>query len=202
MLESLGYPPLAKRQIEALIGDGIDKLVEGVLIASIDRVAGPAVLATARSQFRQLYAARLFNRSRVYPAVIATLEALAARGIRLCCVTNKHSAFTLPLLDAAALTPLLAFALCADRADERKPKPGLLIAASARLGVAPSDMLYVGDSPADIAAARAAGCPVAAVDHGYTDRARLAEARPDWIIGSIAEVAALSAEPRFANVEA
>ena len=33
MLESLGYPPLAKRQIEALIGDGIDKLVEGVLMA-------------------------------------------------------------------------------------------------------------------------------------------------------------------------
>src|SRR5205085_8340409 len=108
----------------------------------------PAVLATARSQFRQLYAARLFNRSRVYPAVIATLEALATRGIRLCCVTNKHSAFTLPLLDAAGLTPFLAFALCADRADERKPKPDLLLAASARLGVAPREMFYVGDSPA------------------------------------------------------
>ena len=117
-------------------------------------------------------------------------------------MTNKHSAFTLPLLDAAGLTPFLAFALCADCADERKPKPDLLLAASARLGVASSEMLYVGDSPADIAAARAAGCPVAAVDYGYTDHARLAEAGPDWIIGSIAELVALSAEPRLTNVEA
>jgi len=130
------------------------------------------------------------------------LEALAGRGIQLCCVTNKHSAFTLPLLDAAGLTPFLAFAICADHADERKPKPDLLLAASARLGIAPSEMLYVGDSPADIAAARAAGCPVAAVDYGYTDHARLAEAGPDWIIGSIAELVALSAEPRLTNVEA
>ena len=202
MLESLGYPPLAKRQIEALIGDGIDKLVEGVLMESIDHVAGPAMLGAARVQFRQLYAARLFERGGVYPAVITTLEALAGRGIQLCCVTNKHSAFTLPLLDAAGLTPFLAFAICADHADERKPKPDLLLAASARLGIAPSEMLYVGDSPADIAAARAAGCPVAAVDYGYTDRARLAEAHPDWIIGSIAEFVALSAEPRLTNVEA
>ena len=202
MLESLGYPPLAKRQIEALIGDGIDKLVEGVLIESIDRVTGPAVLAAARTQFRQLYATRLFDRSRVYPAVITTLQALDACGIQLCCVTNKHSAFTLPLLDAAGLTQFLAFALCADCADERKPKPDLLLAASARLGVAPSEMLYVGDSPGDIAAARAAGCPVAVVDYGYTDPRRLAEARPDWIIGRIADLVALPAKPRFANVEA
>src|SRR5438094_794836 len=75
VLEHLGCPLLAKRQIEALIGDGIDKLVEGVLTASIDRVAGSSVLAAARAQFRQLYAARLFDRSRLYPAVITTLEA-------------------------------------------------------------------------------------------------------------------------------
>ena len=96
----------------------------------------------------------------------------------------------------------MAFALCADCADERKPKPDLLLAASARLGVAPSEMLYVGDSPGDIAAARAAGCPVAVVDYGYTDPRRLAEARPDWIIGRIADLVALPAKPRFANVEA
>ena len=44
MLELLGYAPLAERRIQALIGDGIDRLVEGVLLESIDRVAGPAAL--------------------------------------------------------------------------------------------------------------------------------------------------------------
>jgi phosphoglycolate phosphatase len=202
MLENLGYAPLATRRIEALIGDGIDRLVEGVLIESIDRVAGPAVLAAASSRFRQLYAERLFVRSRVYPGVMAGLRSLRDAGMPACCVTNKHSAFTIPLLDAAGLTSYFAFALCADRAEERKPKPDLLLAASTRIHVAPEEMLYVGDSAADIAAARAAGCPVASVDYGYTDPRRLAEERPDWIIGSITELVALPAAPRFSNAEA
>ena len=202
MLELLGYAPLTKNRIEGLIGGGIDRLVDGVLIESIDRVAGPAVLAAARSRFRQLYAERLFDRSRVYPGVTEGLRMLGEAGIRLCCVSNKESAFTLPLLEAAGLTRFFAFALCADCAEERKPKPDLLLAASARFQVAPGGMLYVGDSPTDIAAARAAACPVAAVDYGYTDPRRLAEKRPDWIIGSIAELVTLPAEPRSANAEA
>jgi len=202
MLELLGYAPLAKRRIEALIGDGIDRLVEGVLLESIDRVVGPEVIAAARSRFRQLYAGRLFYRSRVYPGVTEGLRALGDAGIRLCCVTNKHSAFTLPLLEAAGLTGCFAFALCADHAEERKPKPDLLLAASARFQVAAGELLCVGDSRADIVAARAARCPVAAVDYGYNQGRSLAAEHPDWIIGSITELVALPAEPRFANAEA
>ena len=202
MLELLGYSPLARLKIEALIGEGIDKLVEGALIESIDRVAGPAVLAVARSQFRRVYAARLFDRSRVYPGVMAGLQSLKAEGIPLCCVTNKETAFTSPLLDAAKLSRFFDFVLCADHAEERKPRPDLLLAASARFQVEPTEMLYVGDSPVDVAAARAAGCLIAAVDYGYADLGRLAKERPDWIIAGVDELVALRVEPRSTNVEA
>lgn len=202
MLELFGYPALANEQIKALIGGGIERLVDGVLVESVSRAASAAVRSAALSRFRQLYAGRLFDQSRVYPGVLPGLRSLADAGIPVGCVTNKHSAFTLPLLDAAGLMQYFAFALCADRAEERKPQPSLLLAASVRFQVAPSQMLYVGDSPADIAAARAAGCPVAAVDYGYTDPGRLAENEPDWIIGSIAEIVALPAVPRIANAEA
>ncbi|MEU2715520.1 HAD-IIIA family hydrolase [Streptomyces sp. NPDC007205] len=41
--------------------------------------------------------------------------------------------------------------------DCRKPRPGLVLAAAARLGVAPAECLVVGDIAADVLAARAAG---------------------------------------------
>jgi phosphoglycolate phosphatase len=43
----------------------------------------------------------------------------------------------------------------------------MLLAACSRFCIAPAEMLYVGDSAVDIAAARAAGCPVIAVSYGY-----------------------------------
>ena len=50
----------------------------------------------------------------------------------------------------------------------KKPDPAPLLAIAERLGVAPADSLYVGDSDADVKAARAAGIPVMLVNYGYT----------------------------------
>jgi phosphoglycolate phosphatase len=202
MLEVLGHGRLPEPRIAALIGNGIDRLVEAALAASTGRAAEAGPLAAAAALFRRCYAERLFERSRVYPGVVEGLAALDAMGVACCCITNKASAFTLPLLDAAGLSGRLGFALCADRSEERKPAPTLLLAACRRLGIAPGDMLYVGDSRIDIAAARAAGCPVAVVDYGYHQGFSLAAGRPDWIIASVAELPALPASPRLANLQA
>ena len=202
MLGMLGRVPVAENRIAMLIGDGIDRLVEGVLTASTGRDVESAALVAAGGLFRQYYAEHLFDRSRVYPGVMEGLRTLADAGIGLCCVTNKHPAFTLPLLDAAGLAHFFAFALCADRAEERKPKPDLLLAAMARFEVAAEELLCVGDSRADIAAARGACCPVAAVNYGYNQGRPLAAEHPDWIISSLTEIIALPAKPRFANAAA
>ncbi|HMA32067.1 MAG TPA: phosphoglycolate phosphatase [Casimicrobiaceae bacterium] len=201
-LEALGHAPLPEARVAALIGGGVERLVEGALAASTGRAAAAGALAAALALFRRSYAERLFDRSRVYPGVVEGLEALDALGIACCCITNKASAFTLPLLDAAGLGRRLAFALCADRREERKPAPDMLLAACLRLHVAPAELLYVGDSRIDIEAARAAGCPVAVVDYGYHQGYSLADERPDWIIGSLVELSALPAMPRFAKLQA
>ena len=189
MLVMLGDRPLPRACIPALIGEGVDQLAAKVLTLSRDGVApAPALLSTAARLFRELYGRCLFRRSRVYPGALETLHALQSEGILSCCITNKERAFTLPLLEAAGIADLVRFALCAERAEERKPNPTLLLAACRRLGVAPSRMLYVGDSCSDIMAARAAGCRVAAVDYGYHRDLPLAEARPDAIISNLTEI--------------
>jgi phosphoglycolate phosphatase len=189
MLAILGGRPLPEARISALIGAGIDQLVAGVLTLSSDGSAPKAAqLSTAARLFRDLYEQRLFRRSRLYPGARETLTALQSSGIFSCCITNKERRFTQPLLEAAGIADLIAFALCAERAEERKPHPTLLLAGCQRLGVAPARMLYVGDSRSDIVAARAAGCRVVVVDYGYHGNLSLADARPDGIIGKLPEI--------------
>jgi phosphoglycolate phosphatase len=201
MLKWLGHAPLPESDIAALIGHGIERLVGDALARSTGAVADPAALSRAVTLFRDYYGERLFVQSRVYPGVLEALKALRAHEVPACCITNKPSAFALRLLEAAGLAAYLRFALCADRVEERKPSPRLLLVASTRLGVAPHELLYVGDSRSDVEAARAAGCPVALVEYGYRRSVRLADMGADWVVGSLAQLlAAPAVRPLESNV--
>jgi phosphoglycolate phosphatase len=189
MLVRLGYPPLPTAHVVALIGRGIDRLVSDALASSTGRPAEDATLSRATALFRDCYGERLFVQSRVYPGVVDALDGLATRGVRTCCVTNKASAFSLRLLDAAGLSTRLLFTLGADRPEDRKPAPKLLLAACQRLAVTPGELLYVGDSRIDVDAARAAGCAVALVDYGYHDITP-SELDADAIVGSLTQLLA------------
>jgi phosphoglycolate phosphatase len=168
MLSMLGARELPESRVRALVGNGVDQLVTRALSESVGSSATHAAQRSAAlALFRRLYSQGLFKYSKLYPGVLPTLRSLADADIRLCCITNKDSVFTEPLLKAAGLSQFLAFTLCADRAEDRKPSPNLLLAACSRLGITPAEMLYVGDSSMDIGAARAAGSPVIAVNYGY-----------------------------------
>jgi phosphoglycolate phosphatase len=195
MLVMLGGRPLPEQGIPSLIGAGIDQFVKSVLARSgvePDR----RQLIGACALFRELYEQRMFVRSRIYPGVAWTLRALVESGRTVCCITNKESRFALPLLETAGLDAAIAFTLCADRPEDRKPSPNLALAACARVGIEPVQLLCVGDSRADILSAHAAGCRVVAVDYGYHQDQPLAELQPDAIVSDVADILELNARPR------
>jgi phosphoglycolate phosphatase len=200
MLTMLGANALSESRVRALIGNGVDRLV---LEALTESLGGPPPYAAQRSAalslFGRLYGQRLFERSRIYPGVARALRALAEAGITLCCVTNKDSKFAVPLLEAARLREFLAFTLCPNRAEDRKPSPNLLLSACSRLGISPSEMLYVGDSRTDIVAARAAGCRVVVVNYGYNRGLPLEAVNPDGIIASMTEIVTMYVRPLVAR---
>ena len=187
MLVILGGRPLPEEQIPALIGAGIDALVMRVLARS-GIAPDPALQAMAGALFRNLYGQRVFERSRIYPGVVMTLHTLRSDGRTLYCVTNKERKFALPLLEFAGLTGFFASVFCADHPEDRKPSPNLLKAACTHACVEPARMLCVGDSRADILAAKAAGCRIVAVDYGYHRDQPLEELRPDGIVSNINEI--------------
>ncbi|HWM65361.1 MAG TPA: phosphoglycolate phosphatase [Steroidobacteraceae bacterium] len=198
MLSMLGAKELPQLRVRALVGNGVDQLVMRALNESVGSSATHAAQRSAAlALFRRLYGQGLFKHSKVYPGVEQALRSLAEAGISLCCITNKDSVFAEPLLKQAALSGLLSFTLCADRAEDRKPSPNMLLAACSRFGIAPAEMLYVGDSSMDIAAARAAGSPVIAVSYGYgkDHAAGAADVQADGCVDDLTELVALCVRP-------
>jgi phosphoglycolate phosphatase len=194
MLGMLGAKELPEDRVRALVGNGVETLVQRALNESVgDSAAHAAQRSAALALFRRIYGQGLFKHSKVYPGVVDALRSLSEAGLALCCITNKDSAFAEPLLRAAGLAGFLSFTLCADRAEDRKPSPNMLLAACSRLGITPAEMLYVGDSSMDIAAARAAGSPVIAVSYGYgKDHAGgPGDIKPDGRVDDITEIVAL-----------
>jgi phosphoglycolate phosphatase len=192
MLSILGGRPLREDRVPALVGGGIDQFVANALRESVGTVPDRALQASTAALFRELYGQCIFERSRVYPGAVQLLRVLKERGIAACCVTNKESRFALPLVEAAGLGELLRFTLSADRLEERKPNPILLLRAGARIGIDPAQLLYVGDARSDVLAARAAGCRIVAVDYGYDDQLSHAESRPDAIVSDLRVITELS----------
>jgi phosphoglycolate phosphatase len=118
-----------------------------------------------RQEFLSAYAARLLSGTRSFDGVESTLGVLARAGLRWGIVTNKTLGLAHPLCEGLGLRPDVLIG--GDCAPHRKPHPAPLLEAAARLGIAPSDCIYVGDDPRDVTAGKAAGMLTAAAAWGY-----------------------------------
>lgn len=116
-----------------------------------------------------------------YPECAQVLAALRGRGVRTAIATSREGTSTRRLLDHVGLGGFEYIASC-ESVERGKPAPDLLELVLARTGVAAERTWMIGDTTFDVAMAKAAGVPVAAVTHGCHDRASLvaAGADPVW----------------------
>jgi phosphoglycolate phosphatase len=180
------------------IGGGPDLLIRRALAHF--GVADPdGVLQTQlRQSFDDATLAAPLKYGHVYDGIADMVEGLYGV-FPLAVVTNKPTLLARAVLGAAGLLPFMASVHGGDRADELKPSPAALFAAAQRLHVAPRELLMVGDSSADLLAARAAGCPVVLVGWGYGAHS-LPEGIEPWHVATPAqllqEMVSRCAEPR------
>jgi len=176
-LEAVGYGRPGDARTREWIGDGLETLIARALThASQSETTAPGspTFATAEARHRAAldaflacYGGNLFVRSRLYPDVAATLDAVRARGVRLCCITNKRYAFSEQLLAHAGVLDRFELLLGGDSLPEKKPSPLPLNVAAERLGVPAAAATLVGDSHQDLRAARAAGFGFVLATYGY-----------------------------------
>jgi phosphoglycolate phosphatase len=174
-LEAVGFVAPGEARTRVWIGDGLETLIARALAHADarDRRMGAhdgareRLRAAALEAFLACYADNLFTRSRLYPDVEVTLDALRARGVRLCCITNKRFSFSDALLVKAGVRDRFELVLGGDSLAEKKPSPLPLTTAANELGVPAASAMLVGDSHQDLRAAKSAGYAFVFAGYGY-----------------------------------
>jgi HAD superfamily hydrolase (TIGR01509 family) len=106
------------------------------------------------------------------------LTELKGRGQRMAVVTSKRR---VPLLRQMAQwnwEPLFDPIITPDEVTQGKPHPESLELLQTETGLAPEEILMVGDTPFDLNMARSAGVPSLAVGHGFYSQEALAACGP------------------------
>ncbi len=128
---------------------------------------------------------------RGYAGIEEMLVALKAAGRRLGIVTSKGRDTTEMAFRAVGLADHFDAVVTASDTAEHKPSPVPLRLCLERLGAASSSAIYVGDSPFDIQAGRAAGMTTAAVGWGVFSRDALLASAPSYWVDAPRELLAL-----------
>ncbi len=188
MMAALGLPERGEKRVRHWVGNGVERLVKRALVNQIDGEPDEALYARALPLFEAMYRDNTSKRSRLYPGVREALDFLRSTGVRMGCVTNKASQFTLPLLQDLGVRDYFETVICGDMVERKKPDPMALLLAAEQLGTRPPASLMIGDSMSDVNAARAAGFSIVCMSYGYNHGEDISDYNPDAVIDSMDEI--------------
>jgi len=187
-LDELGLRRVALPEVTAMIGRGVPKLVERVL----ERLGATGVDHDAAiERFEAHYAQTVGTGARPFEGVTKGLERLHQAGLGLAVVTNKPRFFTEQLLEHAKIARFFTVVIAGDDGVRKKPHGDMLEAACRGMATPPHETLMIGDSDNDVAAARAAGCPVWCVPYGYNEGRPAESLACDRLVATVDEAARL-----------
>lgn len=166
--------PIANRIFAAALADlglvlGLEEMFELFVgrtmsdcLRIIETRLGRPVPADFLSQLQaRTFAAFAAEPVRAVPGVETALEAIAARGLRVCVASSGEVEKMRLTLGLTGLLPRFADRLySATQVARGKPAPDVYWYAASQMGVVPQQCLVIEDSPAGVAAGVAAGMPV------------------------------------------
>lgn len=188
ILSREGLPPVPLESARAMIGGGARVLLERGL-AIDNRKPGEADMKRMLADFIDHYARNIAVHSRPFDGLETALDALADRGYAFAVCTNKLEWLSVRLLEELSLRSRFAAICGGDTFGKAKPDPHSLLQTIAKAGGDPARAIMVGDSAADVGAARGARVPIVGVTFGYTDTP-IAKLSPDRVISHMSELEA------------
>jgi phosphoglycolate phosphatase len=164
-LAAIHRPALDLATVTSFIGAGVEILMSKCL----DATGGddPDTHARALEVLLRVYTQEGAARTTCYPGVVACLERLCARGMKLGICTNKVQDAANAVCQELDLEKYFVSIHGARDTVAKKPAPDALFNCIADVGGVPDRMLYVGDSHIDQKTAQNAGIPFAFFTGGY-----------------------------------
>jgi pyrophosphatase PpaX len=124
----------------------------------------------------------------LYDGILNLLARLETAGAKVGLVTSKSRETTQMAFDLTGIESYFDATVCSDESSGNKPSPDPIIRCLDLLEVDAVEAAYVGDSPADMQAARAAGVDAIAVTWGVFSTQALAAEKPEVLVHTIPDL--------------
>ncbi|MCF8199687.1 MAG: HAD-IA family hydrolase [Sulfuritalea sp.] len=193
LLYEQGQEPLPVERLRPHVSSGARGMIGAGLGVTPEDNEYPGLL----QRFLAIYQEALCIDTRLFSGIGQHLDELEKQGIPWGIVTNKSQRFAIPLMQQLGLRQRSACIVCGDSAQRAKPHAHPMQLASALIGVAAENCIYIGDDERDIISGRAAGMTTIVAAWGY-----LGEGSPpaawgaDAIAGSPKEILGIAATRR------
>lgn len=178
----------AVEKVRPMIGAGVAKLIERGFRESgvnLDEARRDAMVP----RFMEIYRACATENTHLVPHAREVLEHFYHAGVRQGLCTNKPLDVTRQILHALDISGFFRSVIGGDSTPAKKPSPLPLRTCLEELGVSADEAIMIGDSGADVGAARAADVAVILVPDGYTG-APAVSLGADYVVGNIGEIPA------------
>ena len=184
-LKQLGYPTHPVEVIRTYVGNGINKLLFRALP---DEEKTEENMMRMRTHFVPYYDAHNADLSAPYPGIVALLEELQAKGLRMAVASNKYQEATVKLVKH--YFPMIDFVEVLGQREgiNVKPDPTIVFDILQKADVSPEEVLYVGDSGVDMQTAINAGVDAVGVTWGFRSRTELEDFHPMGLIDKAEEL--------------
>jgi phosphoglycolate phosphatase len=186
LLNEQGQQGHTVANVRPMIGAGVAKLIERGFRAAgvpLDEAARDALVP----RFMEIYTACATESTALVPHAREVLDYFYHAGIKQGLCTNKPCSVTQLILNALDINGFFGSVVGGDSTSMRKPHPLPLLTCLEELETHPDDAMMVGDSGADVGAARAAKVQVILVPDGYTGVPAVSLGA-DYVVGGLADI--------------
>jgi len=180
IFDRLGLPPVPQSTLLEAMKNGEFEWDLVLPDAMMDRKE--QLVEKAREIIDEIAPSMFNNQIKLISGTADALKQLAAQGLKLALVTSslrEYMAVKLAPLAQAGVEALFEIIITADDVQNKKPHAEPLVMCSDKLGLAPGNCVYVGDTRVDIKAGKAAGMQTVAVLTGFDDYEALEREKPD-----------------------
>jgi phosphoglycolate phosphatase len=163
------------------------------LIHSFRALVGEGEAERAQALYRERFATLGMFENELYPGIVESVAAEAARGRRIYLATSKAHVYAKPILEHFGLTRYFTAIYGSELDGTRIDKPDLLAYIAAREGIVRGDAVMVGDRRFDVEGARAIGALSVWADWGYGEADERDAAGADAICAAPGDLASVLA---------
>ena len=186
-LRKFGFPEHEREKFNYFVGDGMPKLIERAIPKeSFNEQIHKKVLSAFMDRYREHY----LDKTAPYEFIPEAIEQLFSAGIKIAVVSNKVDEMTQKIV-SKFFCGKVSFVSGKREDFPLKPNPASTLDIIRKLGVAPCECAFVGDSGMDMLTAKNAGCIAVGVLWGFRTREELLENGAEYLLENPSEIAPL-----------